>query len=113
MNKTMMKKNIGAHVLLIPPAYRLDRNGFELKAMDDDSWFVQDVTDEGVTISDSMGYRKTLAYDHVYKFTSDEPKNGVRRGFLTLHVQLIVQRLMFGFSPMHDLANQCSRSNPR
>ena len=99
MNKSMMKKNVGAHVRLVPPACRLDHDGFELAPIDDDWWLIQDVTDDGVTISDNLGYRKTLAYDHLYKFTSDEPRNGARRGFLTLLVQLFVQGVNIRVQP--------------
>jgi len=92
MNKDQLKKNVFTHVLLVPPACRLDRNGFELKPVEDDWWLIDEVSDGGVRISDPRtGHVKTLAYDHIYKFTSDEPKNGSRRGFLSLHVQLFVK----------------------
>jgi len=92
MHKDQMKKNVGSHVLLLPPACRLDQNGFELKAVPDEWWLIEDVSDDGVRISDPRtGHVKILAYDHISKFTSDEAKNGARRGFLTLLVQLFVQ----------------------
>jgi hypothetical protein len=92
MNRNMMKKNVHSHVLLQPPACRLDHNGFEVKAVEDDWWLVQVVTDEGVTISDPRsGHFRLLGYDHIQKFTSDGMKQGAKRGFLTLHVQLYVQ----------------------
>lgn len=93
MNKDMMKKNVNAHVLLVPPACRLDHNGLELKAtVDDDWWRVESVDDDGVKISDPRtGHFRTLGYDHIYKFTSDGTKNGAVRGFLSLHVQVFVQ----------------------
>jgi len=89
----MMKKNVHAHVLLQPQAYRLDQNGFVVKpAVDDDWWLIQSVTDDGVTISDPRtGHFRLLGYDHIQKFTSDGIKNGARRGFVTLLVQLYVQ----------------------
>jgi hypothetical protein len=93
MNKEMMKKNVHAHVLLQPPACRLDENGFEVPAsVDDDWWLIQSITDEGVTISDPRtGHVRLLGYDHIHKFTSDGVKDGAKRGFLTLTVQLYVQ----------------------
>src|SRR6266853_6192122 len=95
MNKEMMKKNLHVHVQLRPPVCRLDQNGFEVKPVtyvgENDSWFIEDVSDAGVRISHPSGYVKTLNYDHIYKFTSDESKSGRRRGFLTLLVQLFIQ----------------------
>jgi hypothetical protein len=92
MNKDMMKKNVGVHVLLVPPACRLDQHGFELKAVDDDWWLIQDVTNDGVQISDPRtGHFRNLGYDHVHRFTTDGTRNGSRRGFLSLHVQVFVQ----------------------
>jgi hypothetical protein len=92
MNKDMMKKNVHSHVLLQPPAYRLDHNGFEVNAVVDDWWLVQEVADAGVTISDPRsGHFRLLGYDHIQKFTSDGMKQGAKRGFLTLLVQLYVQ----------------------
>lgn len=93
MNKEMMKKNQGAHVLLQPPAIRLGPNGFELQpTFEDDWWLVQTVADDGVTIFEPRSrHLRLLGYDHIQKFTSDGVKNGNRRGFLTLHAQLYVQ----------------------
>lgn len=93
MNKEMLKKNVGAHVLLVPAACRLDQHGFEVKAsVEDDWWLIESVTDEGVRISDPRtGHVRVLGYDHVYNFTSDQPQGGARRGFLTLKVQIFIQ----------------------
>src|SRR6266853_1421685 len=95
MNKDMMKKNVHAHVQLLPPACRLDENGFKLKPEayvgESDRWFIEDVSDSGVRISHPSGHVKTLGYDHICKFTSDGNTNSVKRGFLTLHVQLFIQ----------------------
>jgi hypothetical protein len=93
MNKDMIKKNKGHHVLLVPPAYRLDRYGFELPAVtDDDWWLIESVEDDGVTIKDPRsGHFRLLGYDHIYKYTSDGVKAGASRGLLSLHVQLTVQ----------------------
>lgn len=93
MNKDMMKKNVFAHVQLQPAACHLDHNGFEVKpTVADDWWLVEDVTDDGVKISDPRtGHVRLLGYDHIQKFTSDGVKNGSKRGFLTLLVQIYVQ----------------------
>jgi hypothetical protein len=88
----MMKKNVHSHVLLQPPAYRLDHNGFEVNPVEDEWWLVSEVTDEGVTISEPRtGHFRLLGYDHIEKFASDGVKNGAKRGFLRLLVQLYVQ----------------------
>lgn len=47
MNKEMMKKNLSSHVLLQPPAYRLDYNGFEARAVEDDWWLVVEQSNSG------------------------------------------------------------------
>ncbi len=93
MNKDMMKKNVHAHVLLQPQACHLDHNGLEIRpAVDDDWWLIEDVNDDGVKISDPRsGHIRLLGYDHIQKFTSDGIRNGAKRGFLTLLVQLYVQ----------------------
>ena len=95
MNKDQMKKNLHAHAQLRPPACRLDQNGAELApgvyVGENDTWFIQDVSDAGVQISHASGHVRLLGYDHIYKFTSDEPRQGTKRGFLTLHVQLFIQ----------------------
>jgi hypothetical protein len=92
MNKEQMRKNVGTQVRLLPPACRLDANGLERKRIDDDFWMIEDVSEQGVRISDPRtGHLKLLGYDHIQKFTTDGTKAGARRGFLTLHVQLFVQ----------------------
>jgi hypothetical protein len=92
MNKDQLKKIVGCHAILVPPACRLDQNDRELPAIDDDRWIVEAVTEEGVTISrPRSGHTKMLNYDHIHHFTSDAAKNGAMRGFLTLLVQLTVQ----------------------
>lgn len=95
MNKEMMKKSLHTHVQLRPTVCRLDENGFELRPVtyvgENDTWIIEDVSDAGVRISHASGHVKILKYDHIYKFTSDESKNGQKRGFLTLLVQLFLQ----------------------
>lgn len=91
MNKDMMKKNVHARVRLLPTACRLDHNGLELPPIEDE-WIVRAVSDEGVEISNPRtSHVRMLGYDHIYKFTTDGSTGGFRRGFLSLHVQLIIQ----------------------
>jgi len=92
MNKDQMKNNVGKRVLLQPPARRLRLDGSVQAAATDDWWLVEEVTSAGVKISDpGTGHFRVLGYDHIQKFTSDQPRDGFERGFLTLHVQLVVQ----------------------
>jgi hypothetical protein len=92
MNKDQMKNNTGKRVLLQPPARRLRLDGSAQSAEPDDWWLVEEVTHAGVRISDpGTGNSRVLGYDHIQKFTSDQPRGGFERGFLTLHVQLVVQ----------------------
>lgn len=93
MNKDMMKRNVGVHVLLQPPAIYLDENGLEAKQpTEPERWRVEDVTDEGVKISNlrSRHYR-VLGYDHIKNFASDGVVAGTRRGFLILVMQPYIQ----------------------
>lgn len=87
-----MKNNVGKRVLLQPTARRLRLDGSVQAADPDDWWLVEEVTPSGVKISDPRtGTFRVLDYDHLQKFTSDQPRDGFERGFLTLHVQLVVQ----------------------
>jgi hypothetical protein len=112
MNRNMMKKNVHSHVLLQPPAYRLDHNGFEVMAVEDDWWLVQEITDEGVTISDPRsGHFRLLGYDHIQKFTSDGMKQGAKRGFLTLLVHYMSKGTMC-VCCRHDQVGRSRRHGP-
>ena len=92
MNKDKMKSNKGKRVLLLPAARRLRSDGTDQPPRPDDWWLIEDVAPAGVKISDpKTGYFRVLGYDHIQKFTSDQPREGFDRGFLTLHVQLIVR----------------------
>jgi hypothetical protein len=92
MNKDQMKNNVGKRVLLQPPARRVRMDGSVQAAEPDDWWLIEEVTPSGVKLSDpSTGHFRVLGHDHIQKFTSDQPRDGFERGFLTLHVQLVVQ----------------------
>jgi hypothetical protein len=91
MNKQMMAKNAGAHALLLPPPIQLDQDGKQLAPFSDDYWVVQEVTDAGVTVFNPRSrHTKLLHYDHIHNYTSDNEKNGARRAFLTLKVQMYI-----------------------
>jgi len=92
MNKDQMRNNVGKRVLLQPPARRLQSDGSLRSPIQDDWWLIEEVSPAGVKISDpSSGHGRVLGYDHIHKFTSDQSRDGFDRGFLTLHVQLVVR----------------------
>jgi hypothetical protein len=100
MNNEQMRKNLRAHVLLVPAAYHLDQYGFELPTVEDPWWLIEDVSDDGVKIRNPRsGHVKLLTYDHLYKWTNDQPKSGAKRGFLSLHVQITVQGNLVSIVP--------------
>jgi hypothetical protein len=91
MNKQMIVKNVGKHVILLPAAIRLDSKGTRVRAPEDDYWLIEDVNDDGVLVREPRsGHRRLLRYDHLFSYTSDDPKNGTERAFLVLKTQLYV-----------------------
>lgn len=93
MQFDQLKKNIGYRVQLVPESCRLDQNGSELPGMDDD-WIIEDVTKDGVRISNvRTQHTTTLGLDHIHHFTSnpDRSQGGLKYGFLTLNVQIFLQ----------------------
>lgn len=93
MNWEHMKKNVGCRVQLVPTACRLDDYGRKLPNVDDE-WIIQEVGADGVRISNSRtGHSTILGKDHIHHFTSNpaEASVGLKRGFLTLHVQIFLQ----------------------
>ncbi len=88
-----MKKNVGSRVQLVPTACRLDEHGRKLPTKDDE-WIINDVSNDGVRISNTRtSHTTTLGKDHIHHYTSnpDGSQPGIRRGFLTLNVQLFMQ----------------------
>ena len=87
MNKDYLKKAVGFHVQLRPPA--ADRDGHIL----DHDWVISSVESDRLRI-DMIGYGYTvvLGLDHVYSFMTnpERDRDGTRFGFLQLHVQLMV-----------------------
>jgi hypothetical protein len=75
MNKEQMRNNLGKRMLLQPAAHRLRPDGSVEAPPSDDWWLVDDVTAEGVKISDPRsGANRVLGYDHIQKYTSDQPR---------------------------------------
>ncbi len=95
MKKDQMIKNLHAHVQLRPPACRLNEDGLLLKAVayigETDEWYVADVSDAGVRLTHASGHVKTLSYDQLHSFLENESRQGNKRGFLILKVQLFIQ----------------------
>lgn len=94
MNWEQMKKNVGYRVQLVPVACRLDETGRELASMDDD-WIISEVSTAEVRISNTRtGHVTTLGKDHIHHFTTnpDRSQAEAKHGFLTLNVQVFLQR---------------------
>jgi len=93
MNWEYMKRNVGSRVQLVPMACRLDEYDRELPPIDDE-WIVEGAVEDGVPISNvRTDHGITLGRDHIHHFTSnpDGYRDGIERGFLTLHVQVFLQ----------------------
>jgi hypothetical protein len=91
MKKDQLKKNVGELVRLIPIAHRLDAHGRALPQLDDE-WQIESVADDGVRLFlPRTGHVRTLGLDTVCEYNSDRIERGVKRGFLTLKVQLSIQ----------------------
>jgi hypothetical protein len=101
MNLAQLKKNIDQRVQLRPIARRFDENGRELEQIDDD-WIVCEVSDDGVKISNVRTAHFTiLGRDHIHHFTSnpDRSVSGVKCGFLTLNVQVLLRGSTLSIEP--------------
>jgi hypothetical protein len=93
MNWEQMRKNVGCRVQLVPIACRLDEQGHELPAIDDD-WIINEISAAGVRVYNTRtGHLTALGKDHVHHFTSnpDRSQTGIPYGFLTLNVQVFLQ----------------------
>lgn len=90
MNKEQLRKNVGSLVRLVPIAHRLDGKGHPLPQIDDE-WRIESLTDDGERLFlPRTGHSRTLGYDHICEYTSDRIEHGVKYGFLTLKVQLLI-----------------------
>ena len=82
MKKDQLPHCIGHQMTLLPPVVRLGANGDKLPAPAEDSWIVLSITPTGVVVQSAVsGQARQLGFDHIYSFTSDEEKAGVKRGF--------------------------------
>ncbi|HLX81918.1 MAG TPA: hypothetical protein VKS43_15175, partial [Burkholderiales bacterium] len=95
MNLEQLKKNVGQRVRLRPIARRFDENGRELEQIDD-VWTMLSLTDGiGVTLQNPRsGHQPVLGKDHIYSYASDGERDGIKHGFLTLHVQLFLRAFL-------------------
>jgi hypothetical protein len=94
MNLEQLKKNKGWRVQLIPIAARIGDDGQDLPLIDDD-WIIEEVSSTEVRIFNSRTeHRSTLGADHIHHFTTnpDRSAGGIQYGFLTLHVQIFMDR---------------------
>lgn len=94
MNLRELKKNSGVRVQLQPTAIRLDENGLELPTIDDD-WTIVAVGENTINLSNiRSSHIATLGNDHVHHYTTNpgRSQSEMKFGFLTLHVQIYLQR---------------------
>jgi hypothetical protein len=93
MNLDQLKRNVGYRMKLVPAACHLNEHGDVVPPADED-WIVQAVTDELVEIASvQSSYVYRLGKDHIRNFTTDPNRDGdgLKHGFLTLHVQLFAR----------------------
>ena len=89
MNAKKLKGSVGHRVRLRPVARRFDGNR-ELPEEDDD-WILSHVDDEKVELRNPRtGHVAVLGGDHIHSYTTDPGRewDGLRHGFLLLHVQV-------------------------
>lgn len=101
MNLVQLKKNVNERVQLRPIARRFDKHERELQQEDDD-WIIQEVSDEGIRISNiRTGHTTVLGRDHIHHYTSnpDRSQTGVKHGFLTLNVQILLKGATLKIEP--------------
>ena len=97
MNKAYLKKSIGVKVQLRPVPVARDGQPFR------HDWIVRSVDESKVILDEpASGYSKVLGIDHVYSFMTDPGRDfdGIRHGFLLLHVQLILDGLHVHIEPL-------------
>jgi hypothetical protein len=94
MNLAQLKKNVGHHVQLAPPAIHLDGFGRELPCRDED-WIIADVTDQDIRLHEAlvMGLTTQLGSDGVHHYTRNPSRSvgATQYGFLVLNVQAYIQ----------------------
>src|SRR5664279_58890 len=101
MNWDQMKRNVDARVQLKPTPYRLGDYGRKLPPLDDD-WIIEDVSADGVRIKNLRTHHTTtLGKDHIYDYISnpDHSQAGIKHGFLTLKVQIVLKPKRLSITP--------------
>lgn len=101
MNKDKLRKNINHRVRIRPIARRFNGK-VELEQIDDE-WTIYEVTADGVIIRNRrIGHTKLLGFDHIHQYTSDPDRysDGFKCGFLTLTVQLNIDRNKIWIEPI-------------
>lgn len=103
MNLEQLKRDVGCRRRLVPPACHLDSAGDALPARDEE-WTIKEVTDEYIEIGADSGHYYRLGKDHIRNFTTDIQRSGdgLKLGFLVLHVQLFVQGAEVRAVPNHQ-----------
>lgn len=93
MKLDRLKENVGWRMEIMPPACHLDDQSNPLPEKNED-WLVEEVTDDLVRLSEQSGYQLKLGTDHIYNFTTNPQRAAAEGnfGFLSLHVQVFVQR---------------------
>jgi hypothetical protein len=92
MKLDQLKQNVGWRMEIVPAAGHLDEHGNPLPEKNED-WFVEEVTDNRVRLSEQTGHELILGTDHIYSFATNPQRASAqgRFGFLSLHVQVFVQ----------------------
>jgi hypothetical protein len=103
MNLEQLKRNIGWRVQLEPPAIHLDALGRELPVRNED-WIIEGVTDTEVRLDEAtmLGLTTRIGKDSVHHFSHNAARTvpgGTQYGFLTLGLQMFIQRDVISYRP--------------
>jgi len=102
MNAQQFKRNIGGRVQLVPSARRFDESRAELPRNDDD-WVIADVTEDRIRIENPRtGHFVWLGKDHIRNYATNPQRewDGLKHGFLNLHVQIFLQGREARYEPL-------------
>ena len=102
MQKSKLKNSSGTHVRLIPPAHSI-LNGYRLPQRDD-VWITDaEMEGDALTIRNiSTNHVVRLGLDQIHHFDSDQSseEDGIKRGFLTLLVQISMEGVNVNVRPL-------------
>lgn len=103
MNLKMLKRDVGYLIRLLPTVIYCDADGIPTGAPDG-HWTITSVGHDGVTITSQSGINCRLSTDHVYRFVTDLvlPDDTSTRGFLQLHVQIVIRGTEVSVVPNHQ-----------